>query len=242
MRKATSMLLGAAFLVAVTGGSALAKAGVGLEWSWVPVIPFNAFGMKMTNEEFTLAWQLSDAFEVGVFRGAGQYSGSYDYADSIPANNGITREITLSGNTSVSGIRLLTKMPALKFLTAGLEVGVMNFGAGTYAYNNSDGTAGSQIDFGYGDPTGVPPAPVQAYNGETAALAGIVAKATLINAETKTVATKVAISGALRFVDMNDAFLLGRQETQSVSIPLKGIDEVTHYTNLALSLTIGLWF
>jgi hypothetical protein len=231
------MLLGAAFVVAVTGGSALAKAGVGLEWSWVPVIPFNAFAMKMTNEEFTLAWQLSDAFEVGVFRGAGQYSGSYEYTDSIPANNGITREITLSGNTAVSGIRLLTKMPALKFLTAGLEVGVMNFGAGTYAFNNSDGTAGDQTDFGYA----VAP-PALAYNGETAALAGIVAKATLINAETKTVATKVAISGALRFVDMNDAFLLGRQETQSVSVPLKGIDQVTHYTNLALALTIGLWF
>jgi hypothetical protein len=239
------MLLGAAFLVAAAGGSALAKpAGVGLEWSWVPVIPFNGFGMKMTNEEFTLAWELSDAFEVGVFRGAGTYGGSYEYTDSIPGNNGITREISLTGNTAVSGIRLLTKMPALKFLTAGLEVGVMQIGAGTYAYNNSDGTAGSQADFGYGvpDPVGPPIVPVQAYNGETAALAGLVAKATLINAETKTVATKVAISGALRFVDLTDAFLLGRQETQSTSIPLKGIDEVTNYTNLALSLTIGLWF
>lgn len=236
MRKATSLLLGTAFLVAATGGSALAKpAGVGLEWSWVPVIPFNGFGIKMTNEEFTLAWKLSEAFEVGVFRGAGQYYGEYEYQDTVPGNNGIKRKLELSGNTSVSGIRILTQMPLVKILSAGLEVGVMNLGAGTYAFNNSDGSATS-------DGTNFGLAAGPAYVGETAPLAGVALKADLINAETKTVATKVCLSAAIRFVDTADGFLLGRQESTTTSVPRKGIDEITNYTNLALSLTVGLWF
>jgi len=235
MRKATVTLLAAVLAVAVTGGVAQAKgAGIGLEWGWVPTIPFNGFDMKMSNQEFTLAWELSDKFEVGVFRGAGGYSGGSEYTDNRVGENNVERALTVTGTTGVSGIRLLTGIPGLSMLKAGIEVGVLTLGAGTYRYTDSGGTGTT------GDASFFPGLVVGALPAETVGLIGLATKATLISAKTRTVKTALAITASLRFADITDGFLLGQQEVKTVTPD--GIDEVTHFTNLAIGINLGIWF
>jgi len=231
MRKATVTLLAAVLVHAVTGGVAQAKgAGIGLEWGWVPTIPFNGFDMKMSNQEFTLAWELSDKFEVGVFRGAGGYSGGSEYTDNRVGENNVERALTVTGTTGVSGIRLLTGIPGLSMLKAGIEVGVLTLGAGTYRYTTSDGS-GSTVDGDFGN---------EGITAESVGLIGLATKATLISAKTRTVKTALAITASLRFADITDGFLLGQQEVKTVTPD--GIDEVTHFTNLAIGINLGIWF
>jgi hypothetical protein len=241
MRKATVTLLAAAFVVAAAGGAWAKSAGVGLEWGWVPTVPFNGFGVKTSNQEFTLAWELSDSFEVGVFRGAGQFGGESSYTDDTGAVN-IERRLKCSGTTAVSGIRLLAGIPALSMLKAGLELGVMSFAVNPvtlgYTYTDSDGSGTTNAANFY--PGAVAPNPT-----ETAPLIGLAAKATLISAETNTVKSAVTVTGALRFVDTTDAYLLGQQEVSTVKAVAGNadeIDEVGNFTNLAIGINLGLWF
>jgi hypothetical protein len=236
MRKATVTLLAAAFVVAVAGGAWAKPAGIGLEWGWVPTVPFNGFGVKMSNQEFTLAWELSDSFEVGVFRGSGQYGGESKYTDDTGAVN-IERRLSVTGTTAVSGIRLMAAIPAISMLKAGLELGAMTLGAGTYAYTESDGSSTTTAANFFTGAVGTP--------AETVALIGLAAKATLITAETNTVKSALTVTGALRFADTTDDYLLGQQEVSTVKAAAGNadeIDEVTNFTNLAIGVNLGLWF
>jgi len=233
MHKAAKMLLGTVFALAVAGGNEARAAAIGLEWGWVPTIPFGDFDIRLSNQEFTLSWKVSDDFTVGVFRGDGQYRGEREYTNNTVSPT-IGHKLAVTGTTSVSGIRILVSIPALSMLSAGLEVGAMTLGAGSYTYTNSDGTgfstASPDARFGAG----------QAFGGATAALLGAVGKASLIRAESKTVTTEITVNAALRFVDLSDTLVFGSQESNKTTPT--DIDAVTNYTNLAITVAVGLWF
>jgi hypothetical protein len=231
MRKVTALLLGAAFLVAAMSGTARAKsAGIGLEWGVVPVIQFGDFDMKF-NDEFTLAWDVSDRFEVGVFRGDGNYRAETTYTNDTNPLAVIDQSLVVNGTTAITGIRLLTVLPMLSFVKAGIEAGTLTMSAGTYSFPNSDGSTGVLADFG------APVAPLQ-----TLEMYGLVVKATPLQAKTKTVTTEVNVGLALRIVDMPDTNVLGTQEVNTVKLVKDGIDAVTNYSNLAITIGLGIVF
>jgi hypothetical protein len=228
MRKAKMFMLLAALASTLAGGRvAQAAAGVGLEWGMGPTIPMSNFGMKM-NEGFTLAWKVTDAFSVGVFRESGNYRGEHEYTVVATA---LKHSVILEGTSEVSGIRLMTVMPVISILEMGIELGTLSLGAGTYSTSRSDGGAAAYSDFGLAAP---------AFAGGQAPMAGVSLKATLLKGETKTVTTAIAILAGYRFVDFNDAYLLGTQETLNVAV--KKIDAVSGYDNVNVGLVIGLWF
>lgn len=233
MRKATNFLLGAVLAAALASGAqAAGKAGIGLEWSWVPVVPLGGFDMEMSGQEFTLAWDVSDNFSVGVFRGDGQYRGTHEYTDNSAPT--IDRKLTVRATTAISGLRLLTVLPVMNdMLSVGLEMGAMTFGTATYDYVASDGSACVAGDFGVPDSTNI--------DGYVAPLLGLVGKIKLIEAKSSTVTTALTVSGGLRFVPLLDEDLLGTQQTV-MTAPLEGIDPITNYTNIAVQVGLGLWF
>lgn len=231
MRKANMFMLLAALAATLAGGRvAQAAAGVGLEWGMGPTIPMANFGMKM-NEGFTLAWKVTDAFSVGVFRESGNYRGEHKYT-AVATN--FKHSVILEGTSEVSGIRLMTVVPVISILEMGIELGTLSLGAGTYSTSRSDGGTAAYADFG------LPVAP--AFAGGQAPMAGVSLKATLLKGETKTVSTAIAILAGYRFVDFPDAYLLGTQETLNVAVPQKKIDAVAGYDNVNVGLVIGLWF
>ncbi len=230
MRKATYALLGAALVVALASGSMAKKAGVGLEWSWVPTFQLGAFGLDTSAQEFTLAWDVSGDFSVGVFTGNGKFNAEKSYTNDTLATP-LDEELSVEGTTGVAGIRLLTNVPGLKMLKAGLEAGAMTLGAGTYTFTRSDGSAGAAAAFG---------APVCA--GETCGMVGVTGKLSLIEASNANVTTAVTVAGSLRFVDLTDTAILGTQEVNTTAVPLAKIDPVKSMTNVAVQLAVGIWF
>jgi hypothetical protein len=233
MRKATYALLGAALVAALASGSMAKKAGVGLEWSWVPTFQLGAFGLDTSAQEFTLAWDVSDSFSVGVFTGTGKYNAEKSYNNDVLATP-LDEELSVEGSTSIAGIRLLTNVPGLKMLRAGLEAGAMSIGAATYSFIRSDGSATDGTAFGLGA--------LPVYGGETCGMVGVTGKLSLIEASNANVTTAVTVAGSLRFVDLTDAYILGDQETNTTATPLAKIDPVKSMTNVAVQLAIGIWF
>jgi hypothetical protein len=211
-----------------------------LELSWVPTVPFeSAFDAQMSSEEFTLAWNVSDNFKVGVFRGSGIYGGDKSYADDTGATP-ITRTLSQAGSTSVSGLRFTTGLPQLSFLSVGIEVGTMTLGATTagFSESNGDGTT-SESDF---TPGGAPGS--LDFASTTAPLIGVLAKATVISAQGSTVTTEINVSVAFRMVDTGDVSLFGTQEVSTIKAPLlkTAIGQIENYNNLAIAIGASLWF
>lgn len=234
MRKAKMFMLLAALASMLAGGRvAQAAAGVGLEWGMGPTIPMANFGIKM-NEGFTLAWKVTDSFAVGVFREAGMYRGEKEYTNTVVVPS-LKQSIILEGTSEVSGIRLMTVMPVLSILQAGIELGTLSLGAcAAPEYSRSDGanTLVTAADFGVLD----------AMVAQQLPMVGVSLKATLLKGETKTVATEISILAGYRFVDMPDQYVFGTQEATTVLVTKKKIDAVAGYDNVNVGLVIGLWF
>jgi len=238
MRNATKGLLIAAVVFAVTSGNmagAADRAGIGLEWGWAPTINLNGLDSDFAGTTFSLDWKVTDSFSVGVASNAGFYSGSHEYTDNTVTPN-IKHNIRLDGQENSTVLRILATVPVVTFLQAGLEAGVMQIGGATYTYVNSDGTTGSAANFGAGP--GVAPN----FGNQTEAIAGVMAKATLVQAESKTVSAAISVSGGLRFVNLPDTYAFGSQESNSNSQPLKKIDPITNMNSLSLVVEAGLWF
>ena len=232
MRKAINVMLGAVLAIGLASGAqAAGRAGVGLEWSWVPVMPLGGFNMEISGQEFTLAWDVSDRFSVGVFRGDGQYRAGYDYSAG-----GLTYELAVHAPTSVSGLRLLSVLPVLNdMISLGLELGAVEFGDGSGNYNLtvSDGSAAAGTEFGSYSSVGI--------DNSTSPLLGIMGKVKLIEAKASTVTTAVTVAAGIRIVPLvQDTDLVGTQE--ALSAPTELIDPVTNYTNIAVQVGVGLWF
>lgn len=233
MRKATVLLLSAAFVVAAMSGTArAAPAGVGLEWGVVPVINFGDFDMKFS-DEFTLAWNVSDKFQVGVFGGDGTYRAEDSYTDVTTTPLAPTEaRLVVGGTTAVTGLRLLAAIPGLSFLSAGLEIGTMQFtstyGAGGLV-TRADGSVPLGTEFGTVAPLVT-----------TAELYGLAVKGTVLKASTKTVTTEVTIAGSFRIIDFADTTVLGTSHTTK-AVP-DAIEAVSNYNNLALTIAVGMWF
>lgn len=233
MRKAKMFMLLAALASTLAGGRvAQAAAGVGLEWGMGPTIPLSNFGMKM-NEGFTLAWKVTDSFAVGVFRESGMYRGEKEYTNTVAVPS-LKQSIILEGTSGVSGIRLMTVMPVLSILQAGIELGTLSLGAATATYSRSDGANAlvTAADFG---------APV-AMGAQQLPMVGVSLKGTVLKGETKTVSTEISILAGFRFVDMPEQYVFGTQEATTILTTKKKIDAVTNYNNIGVGLVIGLWF
>lgn len=238
MRKLTTALCGAVLAVALAAGSASAagKAGIGLEWGYVPTIEMGAFGADLTAQEFTLAWDISDAFQVGVFRGTGHFRGDHAYNDNL-VSPVIERTNVVTGNTEVSGLRFLTTLPVMNNMIAiGIEAGAIEIVQTNREYLNSDGTVSTQADFMAAG--GYAPEDLDL----VAPLLGVTAKIRLIEAKGKTVTTALTVAGALRFVPMDDTFVFGSREETTLPADQTKIDPVTGFHNFAITAGVGLWF
>jgi hypothetical protein len=236
MRKATNIMLGAVLAVALASGTAQAagKAGIGLEWGWAPSFQLGKFGLDMSSQEFTLAWNLSDSFQVGVFRGSGQYRGSYEYENDTVSGAEFDQEMTVTGSTAVAGLRFLTVLPAMNALSVGLEVGAMTLGTVTRQYVNSDGSAGNAAAF----TGGIAPTDLAA----TAPLLGAMAKMKLIEAKSKDITAVLTVAGAFRLVDLPDTYVFGSQEVNTTETVKDKIDPVTNFHNVTVTAGLALWF
>jgi len=238
MRKATKGLLIAAAFVAVMGSGvagAADRAGIGLEWGWAPTINLNGFDIDFAGSSFALSWKVTDFFTVGMVSNQGYYSGSHEYNDDTVTPN-IKHNVRVDGNVNSSVLRILANIPALAFLQAGMEAGVVQLGAGSFTYVNSDGTAGSANDFGA--VAGIPPT----FPNISAAVIGVLGKINLVEAETKTVSAAISVTGGLRFTSLPDTYAFGSQETTTTTVPPKKIDPITNFNNISLSVSAGLWF
>jgi len=238
MRKATMGLLIAAVVCAgMSGGMAGAadRAGVGLEWGWAPTINLNGFNMDVAGSSFSLSWRVTDFFTVGMTNNAGFYSGSHEYTDDTLATP-IKHNVTVFGKDNSTVLRVLANIPALSFLSAGLEAGVMQIGAGSYSMVNSDGSMGATYFFA--STTGIAPN----FPSTSVAVIGVLAKINLVQAETKTVSAAISVSGGLRFVSLPDTYAFGSQEASSTTNPRKKIDPITNFNSISLAVTAGLWF
>lgn len=236
MFKAAKMLLGTALILAVTGGSQVRAGSLGFEWGINPVIPFTSeFDMKFDNA-FTVSWKVSDSFTVGVFRSAGNYAASHSYVNDTGAT-AVTQNLGVAGTTATSGIRFLSAIPTMSFLTAGLEIGTMMFGAPTYSFINSDGAVPDGTAFG------LLAVPTNALG--TAAMLGLTAKAQVLRAESSTVTTDISIGVSFHIVDVTDTNLLGAFDSNTVVAAAgnpKAIDSIDNYNNLTISIATSIWF
>jgi len=238
MRNATKVLLIAAVVFAVTGSGvagAADRAGIGLEWGWAPTINLNGLSSDFAGTAFSLDWKVTDSFSVGVVSNAGFYSGSHEYTDDTGANP-IKHNVQLDGNENSTVLRILATVPVVTFLQAGLEAGVMQIGPSTYTYVNSDGTTGGAANFG--SAAGIGPN----FGNQTEGIVGVMAKATLVQAESKTVSAAISVSGGLRFVNLPDTYAFGSQETNTTKTPTAKIDPITNMNSLSLAVSAGLWF
>ena len=238
MRKATKgLLIAAACCVVMSSGVANAedKAGIGLEWGWAPTVHLNGFGLDASGSSFSLNWKVTEIFTVGMSSHSGLYSGSHEYSDDTVTPN-IKHNVTVTGHETSSVLRILGSIPAISFLQAGLEAGVLQIGAGNYTYVNSDGTQGSNANFGFGAGIG-PNLPTT-----TVGVIGVLGKINLVQAESKTVSAAISVSGGLRFSGIPDTYVFGSQETNTTKTPPAKIDPVTNFNNLSLAVSAGLWF
>src|SRR6185503_109329 len=138
MRKATTGMLVAAGLFAVAGVAQSAdRAGVGLEWGMGPRISFGTYSMNFTNGT-SLSWNIGGDFTVGVAASSGQYSASGSYTNN--ASPAITHKIHQTGGLQEASVQVLHSIPGLSFLTLGLELGTVSYGASVRTMTNSDGS------------------------------------------------------------------------------------------------------
>jgi hypothetical protein len=121
-------------------------------------------------------------------------------------------------------------------LQAGVEAGVLQLGAASFTYVNSDGSAGSANDFGA--IAGIAPT----FPNTNAAVIGVLGKITLVEAESKTVSAAISVSGGLRFSSITDTYAFGSQEATTTKTPPSKIDPVTNFNNISLAVSAGLWF
>lgn len=246
MRKATTTLLAAAMIFAMAGGrvaQAADRAGIGLEWAYNPTINLSGFDIDLSGQEFALAWKVSDSFSVAVYRGSGNYSISHEYTDDLTyLASGQTVKVkeVLEGSVGTSGIRFLTTLPMLTFLSLGLEAGAVTLGGvtGGGSFTRSDGSGAADTDFG---PAGV----AGSYGGATYGTIGVVGKITLLKGEVKTVGTELSVGGSLKFVPIADnPNFTGVQEV-TVNKPAgqkKAIDPIESFNTLTLAATVALTF
>lgn len=229
MRKAKTLLLVAAVLAAVAGAGiagAADRAGVGMTWGIGPMVPLGNFEMKF-DDTFTLYWKVSNDFQVGVFREASSVRG--EKSQTVTGTDPVIKEtLVAQANASASGIRILHSVPALDFITAGLDIGVITFSGGTTTITRSDGS-GAAGTFGS-------PVPLAG----TAPLLGVTGKVSLFSAETKTVTTDINITGSLRFVTFSDLAVFGTQK--DLEVPTSAIDPINSFHNLTLLLGVGIGF
>jgi len=234
MRKAKTLLLVAAVLAAVTGAGiagAADRAGVGMTWGIGPMVPLGNFEMKF-DDTFTLYWKVSNDFTVGVFREASSVRG--EESQNIAGTDPVIKEtVVAQANATASGIRILHSVPALDFITAGLDIGVITFTGVAPTYSRSDGlaVATGAADFG---------TPLIGGLSVTAPLLGVTGKVSLFSAETKTVTTDINLTGSLRFVTFNDLAVFGTQK--ALENPTKAIDPINSFHNLTLLLGVGIGF
>jgi len=236
MRKAKLSLLAVALFTAFAGKTLAAdRAGVGLEWGMGPVIQMGDFDMKI-GQTFAVNWQVNEQVRVSIFGEQAPVRGEYTYSNDIgtPFDQGIQ----VNGNYALSGMRIMHQLPILKILDVGFELGVvsLNDTASSPMYHNSNGTNGSDVDFGGAGA-------VDGLNA-TGALEGLAVRVALFKAESGTVTTELGVNAALRFVQLPDTYVFGTQETTTTKPAAEkvGIDAVTSYNNIALQVALNVGF
>lgn len=234
MRKGKLVLLAAALVLAVVApvsAPAADRAGVGLEWGMGPNILTGNFTMQF-DDAFALSWKVSDAFTVAVFNENALWRGENSYSSEAAVDpSGLVQKYTLvqEGALTVSGIRILHTIPALDFISAGIEFGKVNFTNVGAVYKRGDGGVTTGTEFG-----GVVGMPASAN------LLGLAGKVSIFKAETKTVTTDINVSGAFRIIRFAEQDVFGSQK--ALLVTPKAIDAVTGYSNVTALLGIGLWF
>lgn len=235
MRKATTLLLAAVMMAA---GSQVAKAadrsGLGVTWSIGPTIQLGDFDMKF-DQELGVSWAVGENFGIEIFKSDGQLRGEHTYTDdvTVPGSN-IDQHLVVSGNVNQEGLRFLAGIPFLSFVKfrVGAELGVSDVSITQVTQFRSDGGATTGTEFGVLPTTGTINAP----------LIGILAKASLLSAESKTVATSLDVMASLRFVNFADTNMLGSQESNTTKTPLAGIDPYSSYNTLAIRAGLNVSF
>lgn len=244
MRKSKMVLLAAALAVAVSAPAVSAdRAGIGLNWAIGPMVQLGPFDMKFSNG-FTLGWNVTDRFSVGVFREDAQVRGEYSYTNNPAAPTvPVKHTVVVEGTTNAQGLRFMANLLALPIvgeLSAGIEVGTQVINAATFTYTNDDGTMDVDgVNFGT--------APAADVDGlvDTVPLMGVAGNLRVLEFETKTVTTAVDVNASFRFIPVNDTYTFGTQETDYIppaGTTFKKIDPVSNFNTLSLTVGVGIWF
>src|SRR5688572_12182837 len=237
MRKAMLSLLAAVFFAGMAGTTQAAdRAGIGLNWGIGPTIQLGDFDMKF-DQSFGISWVVSENVSVEVFGQSGEFSGEYTYTDDVTVSGQtFDRGTQEHGNHTLTGLRFIHALPFLKILSVGFDLGVMTFNESLTGrtYVNSDGTTSTAADFG---------GTVQPLNKQ-ASTEGVLAKLTLLTADTGAVKTELGVMGVLRFVQFQNTYVWGTQETttSNTTKPIKdSIDPVSSYNHIGVqaALTVG---
>ena len=241
MRKATAMLLAAAFVAA--GGQvakAADRAGLGLEWTIGPSISLSGFDLKM-DQEFGVSWAVSDSFSVNIFRHEGSFRGEHTYSDNVSiAGQTVDQTVILNGTQALSGLQFLAGIPFLNFVKfrLGAELGVQTLNGGVYSFQRGDGAATDDTAFGMGAAGDLQ----SNWNDMTLPEIGVLARLSLLSAETKTVTTSLDVAANLRFVSIPDTWLFGTQDSNTTKAVPDKIDAVTSYNTFAVQAGINVGF
>jgi len=204
MRKVKALALAAVIVAAGAGmAGAAEQSGIGLQWGMGPAFMFGPFDMKM-GESFAVTWNVNENVQVAIIRQAGLIGGSHEYKDdtTYPGNT-ITRRVNVDAQQTINAIGISAKIPAVSFLTVGMELGVVSLVEQSRVYSTSSGDACDEDNFG---------SDFDELTGE-AALEGITVKLTLLKAETKTINSEIGVVGALRFVQLPTLYTYGNQES-----------------------------
>jgi hypothetical protein len=227
-------------VVLVAAGAGMAGAaeqsGIGLQWGIGPALMFGPFDQMKMADSFAVSWKVSDDVSIAVFRQEGWIGGTHEYTNdiTIPGQT-FKQRLTIDAIYNINGIAIATKIPAITFLTLGMELGVVDVTEVDEDYTDSRGVVGDVGDFGNSR---------DALDGQ-GALEGITAKLTLLKAETKTINTDIGIQAALRFVQLPTLYVFGRQETtvDPANNPvLKGIDPIHSMNSLDVRVVASLIF
>lgn len=247
MRKSKMVLLAAALAVAVSAPAVSAdKAGIGLNWAIGPQVMFGPFDMQFSNG-FTLGWNVTDRFTVGVFRDEAMVRGEKSYTcDNTVTGHIADAEHTMvvEGTSLAQGLSFLTnllELPLVGRLAVGLEIGTQQFDIPAAGYSFSDSDSSGSTD---GADFGLPVAPVAV--SITAPIMGVAAKLRVLEFETKTVTTCIDVNLAMRWIPIKDDYMLGMVEADVVApVPpatLDKIDPVGSLNTVTLMAGVGLWF
>lgn len=236
MRKAKLSLLAAALFAGMAGTTLAAdRAGIGLNWAIGPTIQFGDFDMKF-DQSFGVSWAVGPSVSVEVFGQTGQWSSEFEYTDDITvAGQTFDRGTQFQGNYTLTGMRFVHTLPFLKILSVGFDLGVMSFGESNRTYYNSDGTISAAANFG-----GI----VDTFDTQ-AATEGVLAKLTLLTADAGAVKTELGIQGVLRFVQFEELYVNGIQETTvdpAAHPVLESIDPISSYNHLGVQVALNVGF